>query len=280
MTIQANTFARKRNQDSARLMFWHLPTRGVIRRETYDVPITVVGCSDKTRLIVTSADEKFRPDKQERIVIVTRWGPELQALVSFSEPMRNGRGFCELTAIFSRDRGILETFIEEVMRGRPEGAKFGARGAGWYLWMQPKATMTDTQKQEREEAAHGRRREPRVPVRVPVTCAIGGRPVKARAYNVSTNGLYVLVKLPKNKVPPKGTPIRVRYPVTVHIKPVELVLEGTICWVAEGTEKDQYGLGLSLSAFEDASDEQLWSRYVQNELDFRPNRVRVVTEKR
>lgn len=268
---------------SGEAMFWRLPAAGIVRRETADFQITVER-AEQGRSLILQVGETFRPDRKERVVLLSPWGPEIQALVTFATPPRDGVCTGRISALFSPERPILESFVNEVLGGAPPKSKFGNRGPGWFLWVEPAkptaVAVAAPAAKPAEPDPSSRRREPRVPVRVAVTCAINGRLVKGRAYNISESGLYLLARVDKSRLPKEGEIVRVRYPVTVHIKPVELVVTGDVCWCGEATEgKGVYGIGLKISEFNDPSDAAIWSRYVANELHFRPERVRVVTEK-
>jgi hypothetical protein len=111
-----------------------------------------------------------------------------------------------------------------------------------------------------------KRSEERVAVRDPATLVVGSAQYPARAYNISRNGVYVLVE---GNLPPVGMDVSVIYEIPFAGGSVAAKLHGEVMWsMASMDSTTSGGVGVVLQRVEDGADGDAWRDYVDSEADF------------
>lgn len=162
---------------------------------------------------------------------------------------------------------VLADFIAATLKlGRPDTASFTPGFGGHYYYFRQTAGVTQRPTEEPQTAAESNRREPRIAVRVKVAFKLEFTTYKGRAYNISSNGIYIASDA---VLPRDGEVVQVVYPVAIHAKPVNLQLGGRVCWVAPGmTSSKGGGFGVLIETFNKEDDGALWAEYVRREMSF------------
>lgn len=232
-----------------------------MRRETADIHVEIRDLPGRYRIAVVVPAIAL-PLRRERFVITSATGKTVQALVDFTTPALDG--VCEGTIIaaFADQRATLAGFVTGLMASTPDDERLRQKGPGWFLW------VGDVEPAKHVSANSGRRAEPRVPVRVPLTWSHAGESANGRAFNVSQRGLFLLAPENGQGVPACGEEIEVRYPIAHHIRTVDVLLKGHVRWCEKIEGKEVYGIGVQIEAFLAPEQAQVWSTYVQHEAEF------------
>ncbi len=149
-------------------------------------------------------------------------------------------------AIWCPDADVLRRFLS--VRLRVESTSLmDAREQTWFYRFQGSRgdlQITDT-----------RRRDPRIPVRMPLAWRAASGLVPGVAYNISVRGLFILSD---TAAPDRGTEVEVVLPLS-GAPSGRATLKGVVCWTGGP------GFGLELTTIDDARGGEIWRTLVDEE---------------
>jgi len=244
---------------------------GVLLLETGDHDCQLLGCDGETlRIRVQGAvnlSKTVRLSFRRRGLIRVLGLVQGHQSVGAHTEVRVG-----LVALHSNDGMLyLEDFLSSALAvDQPDPSAYQAGKAGYYYrFPKPSEPSSGDGSFTRSTGADTptERREPRIAVRVKVTYRVPGHDrVEAQAYNVSSNGLYLLSE---HLLPPIGMDVEVDYPIPLHDRPLQAVLVGEVVWAMDSMSSGQGGgLGIRVSRVEDGAAGAAWKQYVDREASF------------
>ncbi|MEC9073016.1 MAG: PilZ domain-containing protein, partial [Myxococcota bacterium] len=239
---------------------------GVVLLETGDHECVMLGCDGSTLRVRMRGEANL--GKTIRLSFKARGLIRVLGLVTGT----SGHGGdtevrLALVALHSNDGMLyLEDFLSSSLSvNTPDPSAYQAGKSGYYYRF-PKPSETEASEEAPEPAAATQtpsaRREPRIAVRVTVTYKIHGMDrVEAQAYNVSSNGLYLLSE---HRLPPIGLDVEVDYPIPLHDRPLHAMIVGEVVWAMDSMSSGQGGgLGIRINRVDDGAAGASWKQYVE-----------------
>lgn len=240
-----------------------------IVQETRDGDAIVRAAANGEVVLTCAADTQLR--REERL-----WFPppfaaaapvNLLLAVTSTAPGPNGltvRGRCKALHTSGTPGQLVDFAVGVLGLPTPSPESLTRGSGGWFCRFE--APSPDGQK----PLAPGpsvveRRASPRVPVRMKLSYAWGGRIFSGTAYNISEDGLFVLTD---KGSPPHGENVRVICAIPVHAGKVSLQIQGRVVWTMDGQSAGKGGFGLLIEGFGASADGDLWRQHIQSELQF------------
>ena len=246
--------------------------RGLVLSETGDHPCTVVRCEDG--LLTVRLDAFVQLGANIRLSFEQLAGT-VRVLARWMGMDRDDLGMelrCQLVALHATaGRDALEEFLEDVAGvEQPSDAQFKEGAGGLYYRFQapeaPEERPDPSYKRTTTSDVQSERREARIAVRVEVSYRTDTEEATARAYNVSSSGLYLLTE---SDLPTMGSDVEVSYPIPLHDRPLMATLYGEIVWIMDSMSAGTGGgLGIKISRIDDGANGGAWREYVARESSF------------
>jgi hypothetical protein len=240
-----------------------------IVQETRDGDAIVRAAAGGELVLTCAADTQLRREERLWFAPPCAGAPPVNLLlaVTSTAPGPNGlavRGRCKALHT-SGTPGQLVDFAVGVLGLPTPSAESLTRGSGgWFCRFE--APSPDGLKPLTGDASVVERRaSPRVPVRMKLSYAWGGRIYSGTAYNISEDGLFVLTD---KGSPAHGENVRVICAIPVHAGNVSLQIQGRVVWLMDGQSAGKSGFGILIEGFGASADGDLWRQHIQSELQF------------